>query len=402
MSNMAQVKNNIEGWQLSYYAREQKSSIIRAILKDSSKPGVVNFGGGLPAPDLFPLEKIQQSCINVIQNHGKNALQYSLTVGVDVLLEQIVKRYNDQGAVVALDDLQITGGSQQGLDIVGRVFLEPGAVVLTETPTYLGALLAFSFFGTKYVSIKTDKDGVIPEDLEEKIIKHKPRFIYLVATFQNPTGITLSKERREQVVEVARRHNCPIVDDNPYGEIRFTGKELPSLKSLGKELVIELGTFSKLISPGLRIAWIASNPQLRMIIERMKQAVDLHTNTFCQYVVADFIAAGHLDTHIEIIKREYGKRRNYMIDMLKKYFGDKVSWTTPEGGLFLWIKLPDTISATDMLPKAIKAGVAYVPGKFFYSEKQDDSTMRLNFCNATEENIELGIKRLTDVVSSVS
>jgi len=402
MGNTAQVENIVKGWQFSQAAKRQKSSIIREILKDSSKPGIVNFGGGLPAPDLFPLEKIKQSCINVIQNNGTNALQYSLTAGVSLLQEQIVKRYNAQGVDVSIDDIQITGGSQQGLDVIARIFIEPGAVVLTETPTYLGALQAFSFFSAKYVSIETDSDGIIPEDLENKIIKHKPRFIYLVATFQNPTGITLTKKRREQVVEVARKYNCPIVDDNPYGEIRFAGKEVPSLKSIGKELVIELGTFSKLISPGLRIAWIASNPQLRLIIERMKQAIDLHTNTFCQYVVADFIAAGHLDTHIEIIKKEYGKRRNFMIDMLKKYFSDKVSWTTPEGGLFLWIKLPDNISATDMLPKAIEAGVAYVPGKFFYSEKQDDSTMRLNFCNATEENIELGIKRLADVVASVS
>ncbi len=402
MSDELQVENIVKEWQFSHFAREQKSSIIREILKDSTKPGVVNFGGGLPAPDLFPLEKIKWACTKVIENYGTTALQYSLTIGVDKLQEVVVSRYKNKGVDLSTGDIQITGGSQQGLDIIGRVFIEPGSVVLTETPTYLGALQAFSFYGVRYVSVDTDNDGVIPEDLERKIEKNKPRFIYLVSTFQNPTGITISEERRIKIVEIARKYNCPIVDDNPYGEIRFMGKDLPSLKAIGKEQVIELGTFSKLISPGLRIGWIASNRQVQPIIERMKQALDLHTNTFCQYVIAEFAAAGHLESHIELIKKEYGKKRNFIIEMLKKYLSDYTTWTTPEGGLFLWVKLLDNISATEMLPRAIDAGVAYVPGKFFYSEKQDDTTMRLNFCYATEENIELGIKRLANVIASAN
>jgi 2-aminoadipate transaminase len=402
MSKTIQVDDIVKDWQFSHYAREQKSSIIREILKDSSKPGIINFGGGLPAPDLFPLEKIKQACVNTIDKYGTSALQYSVTVGVDKLLEAMVSRYQDQAVDLSIEDLQITCGAQQALDVIGRIFLEPGAVILTETPTYLGALQAFSFYGVKYVSVDTDNNGVIPEDLERKIQEHKPRFVYLVSTFQNPTGITISEERRVKIVEIARNHNCPIVDDNPYGEIRFAGKDVPNFKAIGKELVIQLGTFSKLISPGLRIGWVASNPKVRMIIERMKQAMDLHTNTFTQYVIAEFINAGHLKTHIELIKKEYGKRRDFMMDMLKKYLKDKAQWTTPEGGLFLWIILPSNISATAMLPEAIKQGVAYVPGKFFFSEKQDDATMRLNFCNATEENIELGIKRLANVIASAS
>jgi len=375
MSDELRVENIMKEWQFSSIASEQKSSIIREILKASTKPGVVNFGGGLPAPDLFPLEKIKQACEKVIENNGTIALQYSVTAGVDKLQEVLVSRYKNKGVDLSAGDIQITGGSQQGLDIIGRVFIEPGSVVLTETPTYLGALQAFSFYGVKYVSVDTDNDGVIPEDLEEKLEKNNPRFIYLVSTFQNPTGITISEERRVKIVEIARKHNCPIVDDNPYGEIRFMGKEVPSLKAIGKEQVIELGTFSKLISPGLRIGWIASNSQVQPIIERMKQALDLHTNTFCQYVIAEFAAAGHLETHIELIKKEYGKKRNFMIKMLNKYLSSYTTWTTPEGGLFLWLKLPENISATEMLPRAIDAGVAYVPGKFFYSEKQDDTTI---------------------------
>jgi len=403
MSEIADyVDNAIEQWQFADSAVKQKSSIIREILKDSSKPDVINFGGGLPAPDLFPLELIQQSCINVIKQHGANALQYSVTKGVPQLREVIASRYKRQGVDISVEEIQITGGAQQGLDIIGRIFIEPGAKVLTETPTYLGALQAFSFYGVKYVAVATDNEGAIPEDVERKIKAHKPRFLYLVSTFQNPTGITISDKRRVELVEIARKYNCPIVDDNPYGEIRFAGKDVKSLKAIGKDYVIQLGTFSKLISPGLRIGWIVSNTVVSPIIERMKQAMDLHSTTFSQYVIADFAAAGHLDRHIELIKKEYGRKRNFMIDMLKKYFGNRASWTTPEGGLFLWVKLPDHISATDMLPAAIKAKVAYVPGKFFYSAEQDDSTMRLNFCNATEENIEEGIKRLATVIESIS
>jgi 2-aminoadipate transaminase len=396
------IKSMIQKWQFSRAAMAQKSSIIREILKDSSKPGVINFGGGLPAPELFPYELIRQCCDDVLKNDGAAALQYSITPGVPPIREAIAGRYKKQGVDVTLDDIHITGGSQQALDVIGRIFLEPGAVVLTETPTYLGALQAFSFYGTKYVSVATDKDGVIPEDVEDKVKKHNPRIIYLVSTFQNPTGITIAEERRPQLVEIARKYNVPIVDDSPYAEIRFTGKPVKSLRYYGREHVIELGTFSKLISPGLRIGWVVSNPYVQLIIERMKQAMDLHTNTFAQYVIADFIDKGHLDNHIELIKKEYGKKRNYMIKMLEKYFGDRVHWTTPEGGLFLWLKIPDHISATEMLPKAIQAKVAYVPGKFFYSAEQDDTTMRLNFCNATEENIEEGIKRLAGVVDSIS
>jgi len=394
------VEDMVKEWQFARAAVEQKSSIIREILKDSTKPGVINFGGGLPAPELFPIDKIQNACTAVLAKYGTAALQYSLTIGVDKIREVLAERYKRQDADVSIDEIQITGGAQQGLDIIGRIFIEPGAVILTETPTYLGALQAFSFYGVRYVSVDTDSDGAIPQDVEAKIKKHNPRFIYLVSTFQNPTGITISEQRRHQLVEIARKYNCPIIDDNPYEEIRFAGKPVSSLKALGKEYVIQLGTFSKLISPGLRIGWIASNRQVQSIIERMKQAMDLHTNTFAQYVVAEFARAGHLDTHIELIKREYGKKRDYMMGALKRHFGDDVSWTTPEGGLFLWVKLPDHVSSTALLPAAIKAGVAYVPGKFFFSERQDDSTMRLNFCNATEENIEEGIKRLANVVAS--
>jgi 2-aminoadipate transaminase len=385
-------------WQFSERARNQQSSIIREILKDSSKPGVINLAGGLPAPELFPIDGIQRACQRVLANYGPESLQYSLTTGVPMLKEFIAKRISTIGFDFSPDAIQITQGSQQGLDIIGRVFIQPGSVVLTEEPTYLGALQAFSFYDAHFVSVKTDDSGILPDDLEYKIREHKPVFLYLVPNFQNPSGITMSKSRREAVVALAKKYDLPIIDDNPYGELRYSGQPVPSLKVMGGEHVIQLGTFSKIISPGLRVGWIAADVEFIGICEKMKQACDLHSTTFSQYVVYEFAKDGALEEHIEKIKRAYGIRRDVMIDALRKNFDSSTTWTEPDGGLFLWVKLRDGISASKLLPVALKTGFAYVPGKYFFSQRPDDSTLRLNFCNATEDNIAEGIRRLAKVV----
>jgi 2-aminoadipate transaminase len=395
---LKQVKRLTDHWQISSGARNLKSSIIREMLKDASKPGVINFGGGLPAPELFPIDEIQQACVRVLSNYGPESMQYTLTTGVPLLKQFLAKRISTAGCEFSPDSIQITGGSQQGLDVVGRIFIEPGSVVLTEEPTYVGALQAFSFYQARFASVKTDQCGMLPDDLEKKINEHKPVFIYLVPDFQNPSGITMSGPRREEVVALSKKYDIPIVDDNPYGELRYSGESVPSLKVLGGEHVIQLGTFSKTISPGLRIGWIAAHPEFISICERMKQACDLHTNTFSQYVVYEFAKDGALDRHIEVIKKAYQKRRDIMLQALRENFNDGTTWTEPKGGLFLWLKLANGASASELLPQALKAGIAFVPGKYFYSERPDDSTMRLNFCNATEENIVEGIKRLAAVV----
>ena len=390
----------ISRWKFSSRAKELHSSIIREILKDSSKPGVINFAGGLPAPELFPIEKIKQACIRVLDIHGPDSLQYSLTTGVPLMKQFIAKRISEGGPEYSPDSIQITGGAQQGLDIVGRVFLEPGSVVLTEEPTYLGAIQAFSFYKAKFVSVATDSDGMLPDDLEKKIIENKPTIIYLVPNFQNPSGITMSFERRKAVIALAIKYDIPIIDDNPYGELRYMGEHVPSLKSMSREHVIQLGTFSKIISPGLRIGWIAAEPEVIALCERMKQATDLHTNTFTQYVIYEFAKDGGLENHIGMMKKAYRIRRDVMIESLHTYFNDGVTWTEPEGGLFLWVKLPAGVSGSGLLPMALKAGVAYVPGKYFYSAAPDDATLRLNFCNANEDNIVEGIKRLAGVIKA--
>jgi len=390
----------VDRWRFSERAMTLKSSIIREILKDSSKPGVINFAGGLPAPELFPIENIRKACMRVLDNYGPDSLQYSLTTGVPLLKKFIAQRLSSKGFDYSPEAIQITGGSQQGLDIIGRVFLEPGSVVLTEEPTYLGALQAFSFYQSRFVSVATDNDGMLPDDLEKKIIAHKPSFVYVVPNFQNPSGITWSAERRKALVDLAKKYDIPIIDDNPYGELRFKGQPVPSLKLMGGEHVIQLGTFSKIISPGLRVAWIAADPQFIAICERMKQACDLHTTTFSQYIIYEFAKDGGLEDYIEIIKHAYGRRLQVMLAALRKNFNDGTTWTEPEGGLFLWLKLPNSISSSELLPEALKAGIAYVPGRYFYSQTPDDSTLRVNFCNATEENIVEGVRRLAGVVKA--
>ncbi len=397
---LEKAESIVNRWKFSSRAKELHSSIIREILKDSSKPGVINLAGGLPAPELFPIEKIKQACVRVLDKHGPNSLQYSLTTGVPLLKEYLAKRISAGGPKYSPDSVQITAGAQQGLDIIGRVFLEPGSVVLTEEPTYLGAIQAFSFYKAKFVSVATDHDGMIPDELENKIIDNDPTLIYLVPNFQNPSGITMSYDRRKTVIELAKKYDIPIVDDNPYGELRYMGEHVPSLKAISREHVIQLGTFSKIISPGLRIGWIAAEPEVIALCERMKQATDLHTNTFTQYVIYEFARDGGLEEHIEVIKKSYSVRRDVMINALRTYFNDGVTWNEPEGGLFLWVKFPAGISGSGLLPQALKAGVAYVPGKYFYSAAPDDTTLRVNFCNATEENIVEGIKRLAAVVKT--
>ncbi len=384
-------------WTVSARAREMKSSAIREILKITERPDIISFAGGLPAPELFPIEALKEACIKVLDTHGPKSLQYSLTMGVLPLREVLADRLSKKGLPVTIDNLFITAGSQQGLDLVAKVFLNEGDALLCENPTYLGAIQAFNVMRPKYVTVEMDQDGMIVEQAEEKIKKHNPRFIYVVADFQNPSGVNMSLKRRKQLVKLAEKYQIPIVDDNPYGELRYVGEPLPSLQSMGEDLVIELGTFSKIVSPGLRIGWGIVSTGITNMFERLKQGADLHTNTFAQYVVYEYIKAGNLDRHIEEIKASYSERRDVMIQALKEHFPEGVKWYEPEGGLFLWVELPEGISATELLPVAVEQKVAYVPGKPFFPHEEKDNALRLNFSNANPDLIREGIKRLGKV-----
>ncbi|MCK4403611.1 MAG: PLP-dependent aminotransferase family protein [candidate division Zixibacteria bacterium] len=374
-----------------------KSSAIREILKITQKPDVISFAGGLPAPELFPIEPLKKACEKVLDNYGSKALQYSLTKGVLPLRQILAERLFQKGTAITEENIFITGGSQQGLDLTGRVFLDKGSVLICESPTYLGAIQAFNAYNPQYITVDMDKEGMIVEQLEENIKKYKPRFIYVVSNFQNPSGITLSYERRKHLVKLAQEYYIPIIDDNPYGDLRYVGEDVPSLKSLGGDLVIELGTCSKIVSPGLRIGWVVASTEVMTMFERMKQGVDLHTNTFAQYVFYEYIKDGNLDRHIHEIKTAYSERRDVMIEALKEHFPESVKWIEPKGGLFLWVELPQGVSATALLDEAVKQKVAYVPGKPFYPYEDKDNTLRLNFSNANPEMIKEGIKRLGKV-----
>lgn len=388
-------KSRIDHWPIAPAVEEMECSVIREILKISSQPGVISFAGGLPAPELFPLAGIQQALIDALAKYGPACVQYALSMGIPPLLDLIAERSTAAGQPTKRDNILITAGSQQGLDLIGRLFVSPGDYVMTENPTYVGALQAFNYYRARYAPVSMDADGIVIDEAEKKIKKFKPRFIYTISNFHNPTGITMSMARREALVELAAKYGVPIVEDNPYGEVRFAGERLPDLKSLAPNLVISLGTFSKVCAPGLRIAWMNGPTEIMQALEKVKQGTDLHTNTLCQYIILEFVKAGRLEPHIEVIKKDYRAKRDVMLRHMRAHFPGGIKWTEPEGGMFLWVTLPPHVSAKDLLPKAIEMKVAYVYGEpFFPVDGQGLNTMRLNYSNATQDGIKTGIERL--------
>ena len=405
MSNTAPDidKECIHEWVFSEKALGAKASAIREILKISSQPGVINFAGGLPAPELFPKTELLAATQLAVEKYGESMFQYSVTQGVLPLRERIAERMTKQlGVDITADLVQITTGSQQGLDLIGRTFLNKGDYILTERPTYLGALQAFSFYTTSYCTTELESDGPNIDEMEAQIKRFEPKIIYLVPDFQNPTGITTSAEKRQAIVDLSRKYKIPIVDDNPYGELRYSGEQPPTFKELGGDGVIQLGTFSKTVSPGLRIGTVVACEEVLKMMDKMKQSVDLHTTTFAQYMLLEYINSGRLDSyHLDLLRKEYGHRRNTMIEAMEREFPPEVTFTRPKGGLFLWVTLPDHISTTEMLEQAVDAKVAYVPGKPFYPHEDIDTHLRLNFCNAMPDKIKEGVKRLAGVFNEV-
>jgi len=390
-------KVHTDMWKIAPHVVELKSSIIRDILKISSHPGVISFAGGLPAPELFPLNDMKLAMEKVIDTYGPAALQYSISKGLNELRELLAQRATERGTPSELDNIQITAGGQQGLELVARAFIDPGDYILTELPTYVGAIQAFDYYQARYVPVEMDSEGMIIDQVKAKIEKYHPKLIYTVSNFQNPTGITMSLERRHKLIELVTKYNIPIVDDNPYGDIRFSGEPLPTLKSIGGNEVIALRTFSKILAPGLRIGWMNGPKDIMHHFEKVKQCTDLHTNTLCQYLIYEYVNAGKLEPHIEILKKDYSAKRDTMIKALRDTFPSEIKWTEPDGGLFLWVALPTHMSAKDLLPKAVEKKVAYVYGSPFYPNGGGEHTLRLNFSNASHEGIVEGITRLAEL-----
>lgn len=399
-------------WEHRFAQRTQRmtSSAIRELLKLTEDPEIISFGGGMPAPDVFPIEEFRAACNRVLSDFGPLSLQYGATDGYKPLREMIARHSARYNIEVTPENILITSGSQQALDLLGKVLINPGDRILVESPTYLGALQAWSAYGAEYVTVPMDENGMVTEALEEAL-RSGPKFIYVLPNFQNPTGVTLSLERRKQLIELADRYGVPIVEDDPYGQLRYEGEDLPSVVTLDGEFrdncnvcyrgnVIYLSTFSKILAPGLRLAWVIAPPEVIRKLVQAKQGADLHTATFNQLVAYEVSHGGFLDRHIEVIRKVYNERRNCMLAALDGYFPPGVEWTHPEGGLFLWASLPEDMNTTALLRDAIAEKVAYVPGYSFFPCGGGENTMRLNFSYASPEKIQDGISRLGKVLHS--
>ncbi len=400
-------------WAQRFAQRTQrmKSSAVRELLKLTEQPDVISFAGGLPAPEVFPTERFEAAMRTVMQTLGARALQYSTTEGYRPLRELIAERSSRYGIRVEPDNVLITNGSQQALDLIGKVFLNPGDHVMVERPTYLGALQAWNAYQTEYITADTDLDGYVVESVRDRM-RCGPKFVYALPNFQNPSGITLSLERRRALLEVADHYGVPILEDDPYGQLRYEGEHLPSIVTLDSQFrstngtqysgnVIYLSTFSKTLAPGVRLGWIIAPVEVIQKLVQAKQGADLHTGTLNQMLAYEVASGGFLDQHVKHIRAVYRERRDAMLDALQRHFPDGVTWTRPQGGLFLWLTFPEGMDAAEILTAAVARKVAFVPGTSFFADGGGRNTARLNFSNASPELIEDGVKRLADCLKDL-
>lgn len=386
------------------------SSAIRELLKLTSLPDVISFAGGLPAPDLFPIERFKEAAEVVLTELGERALQYGTTEGYQPLREMIAHNATKYGIQISADNVLITTGSQQALDLLGRIFINRGDRVLVESPTYLGALQAWNAYGVKYVTISFDEDGM-QTDLLESRLRTGLKFIYVLPNFQNPTGVTLSRERRMQLVEMANAYGVPIVEDDPYGQLRYEGEHIPPVVVLDDEIrakevpiysgnVIYTSTFSKILAPGLRLAWVVAPTDVIKKLVQAKQGCDLNTSTFNQYLAYEVANGPWMKTHIQTIRETYKERRDVMLKALEEYMPEGVNWTYPKGGLFLWATTPESLDTQTIFKSAVEQKVAFVPGNSFHPLGGGQNTMRLNFSCMKPDLIDEGIKRLAEVIKN--
>ncbi len=378
-----------------------RTSEIREILKLTQRPEVISFAGGLPAAELFPAHEMAEVSAEVLNSAGASALQYSTTEGDPELRRAIAERMRLQlGVPVAMEQVLITSGSQQGLDLSGRLFLDDGDVVLCESPTYLGAINAFNAYRPRFVEVDTDDDGMVLVDLERKLTEHpRARMVYVIPDFQNPTGRSWSQERRQAFIELMARYDIPVIEDNPYSELCFEGEPGRPIKALDRRgQVVYLGTFSKIFCPGLRIGWLVAERSLYDRYVMVKQGVDLHTSTLGQRQIAAYIARFGLEANIERIRAVYRRRRDAMLATMDAEMPEGVRWTRPRGGLFLWVEVPECLDARELLAASLEEDVAFVPGGSFFPNGGHHNTMRLNFSAMPEARIVEGVRRLARVI----
>jgi 2-aminoadipate transaminase len=390
------------GWPGLLAARtaRMRASDIREILKVTVRPEVISLAGGLPAPELFPVDEVRRAYGRVLAANGEAALQYGASEGYEPLRELLAERLSGPGVPAKPENVLITTGSQQGISLMAKLFLDPGDTVLCENPTYLGAVQAFDSYEASYAIAPMDEDGIRSGEVEAILAARRVKFIYALPNFQNPSGRTMSLERRRTLVAAARRHGVPILEDDPYGELRFEGERLPSLRSLWPEGVVYLGSFSKILSPGMRLGWAVIPDGLFDRFVLAKQPADLHTATITQMAAYEVARDSEfMDRHIARIRDVYRERRDVMLRALGEWFPPGCTWTRAAGGLFVWAELPRAIDTRELLAEAIEEKVAFVPGQPFHPDGSGSNTMRLNFSNVSPERIEEGVRRLGTAIA---
>jgi 2-aminoadipate transaminase len=372
-------------------------SFVREILKVTDEPDIISFAGGLPNPDTFPEEEFAESTSYILENSGAEALQYSTTEGYEPLRKLVSERYSQNGLSVDPKNILITNGSQQGLDLVAKVFLNNNDTVLVEKPTYLAALQAFGLFEPNFKSIPLLDDGVDVDVLRSCMEEDNPKLFYSIPNFQNPTGISYSLEKRKIIGEILNQNETMLVEDNPYGEIRFMGENLPPIKTFTDDSIL-LGSFSKVVAPGIRLGWIVAEDETMNHLVTAKQASDLHSNFFSQMIVHRYLTNYDVEEHLTMIRNMYKDQRDFMVEMIKLHFPEDVKYTEPEGGMFLWVTLPEDMAALELFEKTMEDKVAFVPGEAFYSDDPQKNTLRLNFSNSNNTKIEEGIKKMGNAI----
>jgi 2-aminoadipate transaminase len=384
-------------WQFSERAQQLQSSVIREILKVTVRPEVISFAGGLPSPATFPVERMRAAFDTVLSNQGTVALQYGPSDGYGPLREWVAGSLSTNGAKILPEQVLMVSGSQQGLDLLGKVLIDEGSKVLVETPSYLGALQAFSVYGPEFVSVPTDDAGLLPDEVAK--VGQGARLLYALPNFQNPTGRTLSLERRVALVETCARMGLPLIEDDPYGALSYRGEPLPKMLTMNPNGVIYMGSFSKVLTPGIRLGYVVAPVLLIRKLEQAKQAADLHTAQLTQMVVHEVVKDGFLNEHIPPIRKLYADQCEAMLAALTEFFPKSVTWTRPEGGMFIWVTLPKHIDSMKLLDEAIAQHVAFVPGAPFYANAPERNTLRLSFVTVSPEKIREGVERLGKLIA---
>jgi 2-aminoadipate transaminase len=376
-------------------------SFIREILKVTDDPEIISFAGGLPNPRLFPVRELSEAAKKVLDEYGPSVLQYSITEGHLPLREYVSRRYAKRGVNVSPEEILIINGSQQGLDLAGKIFLNKGDEVLVERPTYLAALQSFGMYEPVFNSVTLEEDGPDLRSLEDALKGKASKIFYTVPNFQNPTGISYSREKRQGVADLLTGKDTFFIEDDPYGELRFKGQDEPSMKNFLGDKAILLGSFSKIVSPGVRLGWICAQEEIMEKLIVVKQASDLHSGCLSQRVVYQFLMDNEIDDHITRIREAYGAQRDLMLKVIEETFPEGVKYTKPEGGMFLWVTLPAGFSSLELFHRAIEEKVAFVPGQAFFADGSGGNTMRLNFSNSDPERIVEGITRLSKSVKAM-